>query len=65
MGPNSRRLLSGGAVGHGAGVPSQTRKERRRRGTVYFLLEKVYFLFSYFRKRDKDISEGIRISLET
>jgi hypothetical protein len=33
-------------------------------GTVYFLFKKVYFLFSYFRKRNKDISEGIRISLE-
>jgi hypothetical protein len=37
----------------------------RGSGTVYFLLKKVYFLFRFFRKRNKDISEGIRISLET
>ena len=32
-------------------------------GTVYFLLEKVYFLLVIFRKRKKDISDEIRISL--
>jgi hypothetical protein len=35
------------------------------KGTVYFPLKKVYFLFNYFRKRNKDISEGISIPLET
>ena len=35
-----------------------------RRGTVYFLLILVFLALIFFRKRDKDISEGIRISLE-
>jgi galactitol-specific phosphotransferase system IIC component len=36
-----------------------------RGGTVYFLLILVFLALIFFRKRDKDISEGIRISLET